>query len=327
MKVLFIGGTGLISTAVSKLAVKEGIELYLLNRGSNVVNDAISLKGDIHNENQIKQLIADLTFDVVVDWIAFEKADVERDVRLFKGKTKQYIFISSASAYIKPLPAYPITEKTPLGNKYWTYSDNKRICEEYLQSVHSDDFNVTIIRPAHTYNDEKVVMCIKAWAHPFTTIKRIMDGKPTIIPGNGRSLWTLTYNQDFAKAFVKVLGNPLAYGEDFHITSDFTYTWDQLNDIISKELGVESNVIHIPTDFIIKYIPWLEGELAGDKDWSLIFDNSKIKKIAPAYEATTRYEEIAPKAVKRYLENKELQTIDEEYDRLLDKVIEEYVKL
>jgi nucleoside-diphosphate-sugar epimerase len=317
MKILFIGGTGLISTAVSKLVLKSDDELFILNRGNNnsvLPLGATYLIGDINNEESIKELIKDYYFDTVVQWIAFTKEQVERDYRIFSGKTKQYIFISSASAYIKPIPKYPITEDVPLGNKYWQYSDNKRLCEEYLISVHSEDFNVTIIRPSHTYNDEKVVAVIKSWGAPYTIIDRLLKGKKTIIPGDGTSLWTLTYNADFADAFVKVLGNPKTYGEVYHLTSDFVYTWERINELLCENLGVIPKVIHIPSDFIIKHAPFLEGELLGDKHWSAIFDNSKIK-------------EIAPKAIKRILENKDLQTIDEDFNKWYDNIISEYEKL
>ena len=284
MNVLFIGGSGLISTAVSKKVIEMGYNLYVLNRGNNnhkLPKEANILVGDIYNEGEITDVIKDLSFDVVVEWIAFAKEHVQRDYRLFKGKTKQYIFISSASAYIKPLPQYPITEDVPLGNKYWEYSDNKRVCEEYLQTVNDKDFNVTIVRPAHTYDDDKIVACLKSWSNPYTTIHRILSGKPIIIPGNGNSLWTLTYNKDFAEAFVMLLGNKKTYGEAYHLTSDFVYTWERINEILCDILGVTPNVIHIPSDFIIKYAPHYVGELKGDKDWSLVFDNSKIKSIAP----------------------------------------------
>lgn len=325
MKVLFIGGTGLISQAVSELAVAEGIELTLLTRGNHEpVSGARMLYGDIYDESAMDVLLDGMTFDVVVDWIAFEKSHVERDIRLFKKRTTQYIFISSASAYQKPIPKYPITEDVPLGNPFWQYSDNKRVCEEYLWEQQTKDFHVTVVRPSHTYNDDKVVMCIKNWMHPFTTMKRILDGKPTIIPGDGTSLWTLTYNKDFAKAFVPLMGKTESFGEAYHITSDFVYTWDQLHHIVAKACGVEPNIIHIPTDFILEHAPFLKGELLGDKSWSMILDNSKIKNLVPSYQATTRYEDIAPGAVKRYLDNQELQTVDESYDQILDTIIERY---
>lgn len=327
MKVLFIGGSGLISTAVSKLLIEKDYNLYLLNRGNN--NNALPkgikfLIGDINNEEQVQELIKDEHFDVIVDWIAFTKEDVMRDYHLFKGKTDQYVFISSASAYYKPILSYPITEKMPLGNKYWEYSDNKRLCEEYLTSINDDSFNITIIRPSHTYNDDKIVSIIKSWSDPYTIIDRLLKGDKIIIPGDGTSLWTLTYNQDFAQTFIKVLGNKKTFGEAYHITSDFVYTWERINEILCENLGVKSNVVHIPTDFIVKHAPFLKGELLGDKHWSLIFDNSKIKEIAPNYKSKTRYEEIASKAIKRILENKELQTIDEGFNEWYNRLIDDY---
>lgn len=327
MKILFIGGTGIISTAVSKLVLNRKDELYILNRGNN--NDKLPkgvkfFKGDMNNEEEIKELLKGFFFDVVVQWIAFNPDQVKRDYRIFNGLTKQYVFISSASAYMKPIPTYPITEKVPLDNPYWDYSDNKRLCEEYLQSVSSELFNVTIIRPSHTYDEELLIYILTAWGKPMTQLDRILKGKKVIIPGDGTSLWTITYNKDFAEGFIEVLGNPLAYNEDFHITSNIYYTWEQINEIICNVLGVKPNVIHIPTDFIVKHAPQFEGGLKGDKMWSGIFDNSKIKRIAPNFNPKTRYEEIAPIQIKRILENIELQSIDYEHNALMDKIIFEY---
>ena len=327
MKVLFIGGSGLISTAVSELLMEEDFDLYLLNRGNNNSGLPKGIKyliGDINKEKEVKELIEDEHFDVIVDWIAFTKEHVMRDYRLFKGHTNQYIFISSASAYYKPILSYPITEEIPLGNKYWEYSDNKRLCEEYLTSIIDDSFNITIIRPSHTYNDDKIVSVIKSWSDPYTIIDRLLKEDKIIIPGDGTSLWTLTYNQDFAEAFKKVLGNKKTFGETYHITSDFVYTWERINEIICENLGVKPNVIHIPTDFIVKHAPFLTGELLGDKHWSLIFDNSKIKEIASNFKSSTSYEEIAPKAIKRILKNKELQTIDEGFNEWYNRLIKDY---
>lgn len=327
MKVLFIGGSGLISTAVSKLAIKKGIDLYLLNRGNHndlLPSEAKFIKGDINDVKEIREAIKDYEFDVVVDWIAYNVDQVQRDYSLFNGKTKQYIFISSASAYQKPITTYPLTEKAPLGNKYWEYSEHKKRCEDYLMTVNSKDFNVTIIRPSHTYNDQKIIAAIKSWGYPYTIIDRILKGKKIIVPGNGKSLWTLTYNEDFAEAFVEVLGNKRTFGEAYHITSDFVYTWDQIHQMLYKVLDVRPNIIHIPSDFIIKHAPEFEGELFGDKDWSLIFDNSKIKGIAPDFKAKTKYEDTVKGAVNRLLSNTELQTVDEEFNQLIDHIINEY---
>lgn len=327
MKVLFIGGTGQISKAVSHLAVEQGIELYVFNRGNNnhlVPESVKAIVGDINNEEEAKKLLEGHSFDCVVDWVAFVKEQVERDYRLFKGITKQFIFISSASAYQKPVLDYPITEKTPLENPYWQYSRDKIACENYLMSVHSDDFNVTIVRPSHTYDNTKLMTIIKEWGGEYGHIDRLLKGKKIIIPGDGTSLWTITHNTDFANAFVPLLGNPKAYGEDFHITSDKVYTWDRLNEIICDCIGVEPNVVHIPTDFILQYLPHMEGDLVGDKMWSAIFDNSKIKSIATNYQSTVCYEDVAPLAVKEFMENPNYQNINEDFEKIYDQIINDY---
>lgn len=327
MKVLFIGGSGIISTAVSRLAVKKNIDLYVLNRGKHnnkLPKEVTVLQGDIYNEDQINSLLEGMYFDVIVQWISFTVDHVKRDYRLFKGHTKQFVFISSASAYFKPLPFLPITEEMPLGNKYWDYSENKKKCEEYLLSVHNDAFNVTIIRPSHTYDDDKLISQLKSRNHPYTMIDRMLHGKEIIMPDQGVELWTLTYNEDFAHAFVDVLGNPKTYGEYYHLTSDKVYTWERINEIICEAVGVTPNIIYIPTEFIIKYFPDFEAELYGDKIASAVFDNSKIKSVAPNYRSEVDYSDIAKKAVKTLLENPELQTIDTEFNKRYDELIEAY---
>ncbi len=327
MKVLFIGGTGIISTAVSHLAVKKKIDLYVLNRGKHnhkLPEKVKVLNGDINNKTEIKSLLKNHYFDSIVQWISFTENDVKRDYELFKGHTKQFIFISSASAYKKPIPFLPITEEIPLGNKYWEYSENKRYCEEYLLSVHSDDFNVTIIRPSHTYNDEKLISQLKSRNHPYTMIDRMLNNKPIIIPDEGMDLWTITYSEDFAYAFVDILGNKKTYGEYYHLTGDKVYTWERINEMICDAVGVKPNIIYIPTDFIIKYFPDFEAELLGDKNNSSIFDNSKIKAVASHYRSKVDYSNIAVKAVQRLLNNKELQTIDVEFNKRYDELISAY---
>ncbi|MGM0495566.1 MAG: NAD-dependent epimerase/dehydratase family protein [Bacillota bacterium] len=329
MKVLSIGGTGLISTAVSHLAVKRGIDLYVLNRGNN--NDVLpkqvkNIICDINNDEAIKKALKGHKFDVVVDWIAFKVEHVKRDYRLFKNITKQYVFISSASAYQKPIPKLPITEDVPLDNPYWNYSKNKQYCEEYLLSIKDSDFNITIIRPSHTYNDTLLIFQLIPWDYPYTILKRMLERKPIVLPDNGKSLWTLTYNYDFAEAFLDVLGNESAYNDYFHLTSDKVYTWTQIANFIYDGLKIEPNIEYIPSSFIIKYFPEVKGELYGDKKDSAVFDNSKIKSIAPNYKSKVEYSDIVKRAVKHYLETPELQKVDKEFDKRYDNLIAEYKK-
>lgn len=326
MKVLFIGGTGIISTAVSHVAVNRGIDLYVLNRGSN--NDTLPanvhiLQADIYHEDQVKQVLAGHFFDAIVEWIAFTVEHVERDVRLFQDHTNQYVFISSASAYQKPLPFLPITEKMPLDNPYWQYSKNKQLCEEYLLDHQTKSFKVTIVRPSHTYNNRMLIGQLKSNAHPYTLLARMKQGKPIIIPDKGMQLWTLTYNYDFAEGFVDVLGNKKTYGTYYHLTSDKVYTWERIQELIAEQLGVPMNVVYIPWDTIFEHFPEFKPEILGDKHKSTIFDNKKIKKVAPNYTSKTEYGDILKECIDYYQTHPELQTIDEEFDRRYDALIAE----
>ncbi len=324
MKLLFIGGTGQISTAVTRLCIQRGYDLTLLNRGSSNPEEVKEIISDINDESVKNYLEND--YDCVVDWIAFNKKDVERDYSLFKGRTKQYIFISSASAYRKPVVDFPITEKTPLINPYWEYSQNKIECEQYLNQINDPTFKVTIIRPSHTYDEDKLMLPLKEYGSEFSLLKRMQEGREFIIPGDGTSLWTITHNSDFAEAFIEVLGNKETYNQSYHITSDKVYTWEQLYNIQCSVLGVKPNPIHIPTDFILKYFPEKEGEFYGDKHWSVIFDNSKIKEIAPDYIPRVLYEDIAPMAINHYLENEHLQNRDLFFEQKYEQIIEDYKK-
>lgn len=326
MKVLFVGGTGLISSAVT-MSIKDKVELTLLNRGTKLIKGTNQITCDINDIRTVKHALEDNYFDVVVNWIAFTREDVERDYELFYGHTKQYIFISSASAYEKPVQDYPITEETILRNPYWEYSRNKILCEDFLNSAHSDMFNVTIVRPSHTYDDQKLMLTVKEWGSEYTVLKRIIDGKKYIIPDAGTSLWTITHNSDFAKGFIPLLGNKQTYGEDYHITSDFHYTWEQLYNITCKSLGVKPNPIHIPTSFVLKYLPHKEGEFYGDKHWSVIFDNKKIKSVAKGFECSTRYEDVVDKAINHYQNTPELQKVDKNFDEIYQKIIKDYESL
>lgn len=327
MKVLFIGGTGLISTAVTNQATKRDIKIFVLNRGNQnkkLPKGVTSILCDINNKTAAQETLKDYTFDVVVNWIAYTKDQVKNDYELFKNKTKQYIFISSASAYQKPLPKLPITEDIPLDNKYWEYSQNKQYCEEYLLNIKDENFNVTIIRPSHTYNDQSLIFQLKSSQYPFTILKRMIDQKEIILPDDGTSLWTLTYNYDFAEAFLDMLGNEKTYNNYYHLTSDKVYDWNHLTQAVYDALDVKPRVIHIPTDFILKHFPEFKGELYGDKRESAVFDNSKIKAVAPNYVSKTEYPDIVKRAVKYYLNNKDLQVIDERFIKRYEELIKDY---
>jgi len=325
MKVLFIGGTGLISTAVSKLAIEKGIELWVLNRGKSNYDLPLSINQvtlDINDKENVKEFLKNHYFDSVVDWIAFNLDDVKRDYELFKGYTNQYVFISSTSAYIKPITKLPITEdEVILDNKYWDYSKNKQICEEYLLLLNDKDFNVTIIRPTYTYNDRSVIAQLNSWEYPYTLIDRMKKGKPVIILNEGKELWTLTYNMDFAYGFLDILGNKETYNDFYHLTSDKVYTWLEIHQILEKALNVKVEVLFVPMDDVIENYKEIEGNLKGDKGHSLVFDNSKIKKVAPNYKSETNYEDVINKIVSFYENNKEFQVVDQEFDKKYDELV------
>ena len=327
MKVLIIGGTGTISTYVVKRAVEQGMDVTVMNRGHNKDSLPKSVKfitGNINHEEEAKNLLKGKSFDSVIQFVAFNVNQVKRDIRLFKDKTKQYIFISTASAYQKPVQDYPITEKTPLINPYWGYSNDKIICEEYLRTV--KDLPITIVRPSHTYDNKMIMSVMSRWQYEYAHIQRLLDGKPIIIPGDGTSVWTITHAEDFAKSFVDLIGNPASYNEVFHITSNKLYTWEQLTQILADALGVKAKIIHIPTDVIIKHLPEMEGPLLGDKSWSAIFDNTKIKNISKNYSSSIGYEDIAKDVVEYYRSNPDKQLISAEFEAMCDKLIDMYQK-
>jgi len=329
MKALFIGGTGTISTAISSALVRQGWELYLLNRGNNndrVPEGAKVIKTDINDEAGVAALIKDLSFDVVADFIAFVPSQVERDIRLFSGKTKQYIFISSASAYQKPLSDYRITESTPLANPYWDYSRNKIACEELLISEYrKTGFPVTIVRPSHTYDDRSIPLGVHGDNGSWQVAKRMLENKPVIIHGDGTSLWTLTHNSDFAKGFTGLMGNIHAVGEAVNITSDESLTWNQIYEIIASALGVKLNAVHISSDYLAECSSYdFTGSLIGDKANTVIFDNSKLKRLVPGFNATVRFDQGIRALLDNVLSHPELQKEDPEFDRWCDNVIENY---
>lgn len=326
MKVLFIGGTGLISQAVSKLAVQRGIELYLFNRGGRrelVPEGAKVIQGDIRSAAEAAQALKGYEFDVVVNWIAFTPEHVQLDMEWFAGKTKQYIFISSASAYQKPQRHYLITEETPLVNPYWQYSRDKIACEELLLEAHRNSgFPVTIVRPSHTYGDTAIPAAMTSWQHPWSLVERIRKGQPIVIHGDGTSLWTLTHNSDFAKGFVGLLGNAEAIGEAVHITSDEVLNWNQIYAAIGGAAGREPKAVHISTDFIAANTPAGTADgLIGDQAVSSVFDNSKIKRLVPDYEATVPFAEGIKQSVAWFESHPERCTTDPEWSKMLDSLI------
>ncbi len=327
MKILFIGGTGIISTAISRLLVEQGHELYLINRGNRnhvIPNGAISLIADIDDEKEVSGLIKDLTFDSVADFIAFVPEHLERDYRLFKDKTKQFLFISSASAYQKPLSDYRVTEGTPLSNPYWEYSRNKIACENYLMQLYREEgFPVTIVRPSHTYDERSVPLGVHGKKGSWQVIRRMIEGKPVIIHGDGTSLWTMTHNSDFANGFAGLLGNIRAIGESVQITSDETLTWNQIYESIARALDVKLNAIHVSSEFLAACSDFdFLGGLTGDKANSVVFENTKLKRLVPGFTATKRFDAGVKETVDYILSHKECQIVDEEFDRWCDVVVQ-----
>jgi len=326
MRALLIGGTGTISSAITRQLVAQGHELYLLNRGNQ--NAAVPLnvhilQADIHDEAMVLELIGNLTFDVVADFIAFRKAHVERDYRLFAGRTQQFVFISSASAYQKPLSDYRITEGTPLANPFWAYSREKIACEDYLlQQYREDGFPVTIVRPSHTYDERSIPVGVHGRSGSWQVARRMLAGKPVLIHGDGTSLWTLTHSSDFAKGFVGLLGNIHAIGESVHITSDETVTWNQVYAVIANALGVELKAVHVSSEFLDACSTEdFRGGLIGDKANSVVFDNSKLKRLVPDFVATTRVDEGIGRTVQFILAHPDYQHVDADFDAWCDKVI------
>jgi nucleoside-diphosphate-sugar epimerase len=330
MKLLFIGGTGIISSACSELAITRGHELFMVNRSVSkkyaVPEGTTVLQADVHADEAIlAKLLADHHFDAVVDYIAFTVEDIERDIRLFRGKTNQFVFISSASAYQKPVKNYVITERTPLENPYWEYSRNKIACEDRLLfSYLEEGFPVTIIRPSHTYGLTQIPFGVTSWLHPWTVIDRMKRGQKVIVPGDGTSLWVLTWNADFAKGLVGLLGNEKAIGETFQITSDEVLSWDQIHLEAYHALRLEPNVIHIPSDLIGVYHPDSLGSLVGDKSNSVVFDNSKIKRFVPEYSCEVNWAQGLRRSLAWFEAHPEFQTIDFQMNSIWDQIITTY---
>ena len=331
MKILFIGGTGNISRACTELAVSGGFEVFHLNRGTrkaDIPRQVTTLHADINNVKEVKEVIGERTFDIVANFIAFKTGDVERDFQLFRGRTGQYIFISSASAYQKPLLNPVVTESTPLKNPWWDYSRDKIACEELLNRLYrEEDFPVTIVRPSLTY-ETVIPVAIGSW-NDFTIADRMRKGLEVVVHGDGTSLWTITHSKDFAKGFVGLLGNQQAIGESFHITSDELLTWDQIYQAVAEAAGTTARIVHIGSDFICRVAEsvgqkWLWGSLLGDKSVSAIFDNSKIKRCVPGFVATIPFKKGIRETIEWFEADPVRMKIVEENNRFIDTILAKY---
>ena len=317
---LFIGGSGVISSACSRVAAGSGIELHVLNRGRSAARPLPPgvnvLRADIREPDSVRHVINDLEFDAVVDWVAFTAGHVRADVDLFRGRTGQYVFISSASAYQTPPARVPVTESTPLRNPYWQYSRDKIACEDLLVAAYRDEgFPATIIRPSHTY-DQTLVPFDGGW----TVLGRMLAGKPVVVHGDGTSLWTLTHHDDFARAFVPLLGDPRTIGEAIHITSDDVLTWNQIAEAFAAALGVTARLVHVPSDAIAAADPVWGAGLLGDKAHSMVFDNAKLRSLVPGWRAVIPFEQGAREIAAWYLADQERQVTDVALDATMDKL-------
>jgi len=323
MRVLFVGGTGFISGAASRAAIARGFDTYVLNRGSHAapLPGAHTLTADVRDTETARAALGDLEFDAVVDWIAFTPDDIERDVDLFSGRAGHFVFISSASVYQKPPEHYLITETTPLHNPFWDYAQGKIAAEERLMRAYRDDgFPATIVRPSMTY-DTNLPIAVGGWG-TYTLADRLLRDRPIIVHGDGSSLWVVTHADDLAKGLLGLLGEKRAVGEAFHITTDEVLTWNQIYQSIAEALGVEADIVHVPSDFIASVAPELSGSLLGDKTWSVVFDNSKIKSFVPRFEATIPFREGIERTLAWFAEDSSRRYVDEsvngEMDRILD---------
>ncbi len=320
MKVLFIGGTGIISSACSQLAVQRGIELYLLNRGVSsrpVPEGANVLHGDIRQPASAAAALGGLSFDAVVNWVAYTPEHVQSDLELFRGRAGQYIFISSASAYQTPPGFLPVAESTPLHNPFWEYSQNKAACEALLEKAGSQmGLPFTIVRPSHTYD------CTLLPFHGgYTTVARMRLGKEVVVHGDGTSLWTLTHHRDFAVGFTGLLGNPHAYGQSIHITSDEWLSWNQIYEHVARAAGIEPRLVHVPSELIAAYDPIWGASLLGDKSHSMIFDNSKIRRLVPEFKPVIPFWQGAQEIMAWYDADASRQVVDPAFDRLQDRLV------
>ena len=328
MKILMIGGTGTISSAITRQLAESGHDLWLLNRGNRrneVPSGVTQVIADIDDTAEVLRQIGDEQFDAVCEFIGFVPEQVQRDIRLFSGRTRQYVYISSASAYNKPAANHVITEGTTLANPHWEYSRNKIACEELLMKAYRDDaFPVTIVRPSHTYCERSVPVSVHGPKGSWQVLKRMLDGKPVIIQGDGSSLWTLTWNEDFARGFIGLLGNPKAIGEAFQIMSDEQLSWTQVYQCVANALGVELKPYYVSSAFLAKASPSeydFEGNLLGDKSVTVVFDCTKLKRAVPGFKAVVRFDEGVRRCVAYLKAHPELQVEDPEFDAWCDRVI------
>ena len=321
LKVLLIGGTGVISSACSRRAVAAGIDLTILNRGSTswrpAPEGAEVIHADVRDPAAVRAAVGEITFDVVVNFVAFTPQHVQADVDIFGGRTGQYVFISSASAYQTPPSRLPIVESTPLRNPYWQYSRDKIACEDLLVAAYrADGFPATIVRPSHTY-DRTQVPLLGGW----TDIERMRRGRPVVVHGDGTSLWVLTHHDDFAHAFVGLLGHPQAIGDSFQITSDEVLTWNQIYDLMADAAGTNAEIVHVTSDEIARADAELGASLLGDRSHSVIFDNTKVKALVPDYVAIVPFATGAREIVDWFDADASRRVIDADLDATLDKLI------
>ena len=324
LRVLFIGGSGVISSACSELAVERGIELFVLNRGRSerhpLPADATVLRGDIRDPASVAAAVGSREFDAVVDWVAFTPEHVRADIALFGRRTRQYVFISSASAYQTPPARLPVLESTPLRNPFWAYSRDKIACEDVLVTAYRNEgFPVTIVRPSHTY-DKTLVPFEGGW----TILRRMRQGKPIVVHGDGTSLWTLTHHRDFARGFVPLLGHLRTIGEAFHITSDDVLTWNQIAETLASAAGCTADIVHVPSAAIAAVDPDWGASLLGDKAHSIVFDNSKLRGVVPDYRATIPFEQGAREIVAWHDHDPARQQADARIDASMDKLVGAY---
>lgn len=322
MKILFVGGTGLISTACSSLALQEGHDLWLLNRDRthNVAlpEGARHLHADANAPEEVRSAIKGLEFDVVVQWVAFTPDQVARDIDIYRG-AGQYVFISSASVYQKPPEHYVIDEWTPVGNPYWQYSTDKIACEELLRAAFADSgFPATIVRPSHTYGPSQIPVSLGSWTKPYTVVDRMRRGKPVIVPGDGTNLWVLTHNSDFAKGFIPLLGRSETIGDSLHITSEEALSWNQIYFQIAQAAGAEAELLHISTDALVEADETYVGQLWGDKANSIVFDNSKIRRLVPGFEATVPFSEGIAQSIAWFDADEARRELDQDLNALWD---------